>query len=77
MSPRRTQSQSRSTDGRSRRSRGASGARGASRTDERRSAGPRGSKSEIQELGVDVDELDGSGAEGRITVRDVRDAGKA
>jgi len=30
-----------------------------------------------EELGVDVDELDGSGAEGRITVRDVRDAGKA
>jgi len=58
MSPRRTQSQSRSTDGRSRRSRGASGARGTSRTDERRSAGPGGSKSEIQDYSiVDPDEI--------------------
>ncbi|HEX8690330.1 MAG TPA: E3 binding domain-containing protein [Solirubrobacterales bacterium] len=27
------------------------------------------------ELGVDLDDVEGSGADGRITVRDVRDAG--
>jgi pyruvate/2-oxoglutarate dehydrogenase complex dihydrolipoamide acyltransferase (E2) component len=52
------------------------GERRRQRRAEKHNATPAAMKA-AQELGVDLDEIDGTGADGRITVNDVREAAEA